>query len=168
MHDYHMHYHICHHAEGELHEYVERAIELGLQEIGFSEHIPIPGLDDPTGRMAPHEFEKYIRDVTDAQNNYSEIDIRFGIEADYLPPFMDVIEKFLAEYPFDYVIGSVHFVGDWDFSNPDFSFVQLQTNLVARWEYIPGSELFLVWARGSVGSAEVQNDLVDSVLLEKL
>ncbi|NVJ88556.1 MAG: carbohydrate binding family 9 domain-containing protein [Flavobacteriaceae bacterium] len=52
---------------------------------------------------------------------------------------------------------------DYSFSNPDFSFVQLQTNLVARWEYIPGSELFLVWARGSVGSADVDNDLIDSV-----
>ena len=32
-----------------------------------------------------------------------------------------------------------------------------------RWEYIPGSELFLVWSRGSVGSADVDDDLVDSV-----
>ena len=52
---------------------------------------------------------------------------------------------------------------DYNFSNPDFSFVQLQTNLVARWEYIPGSELFLVWSRGAVGSADVGNNLVDSV-----
>ena len=52
---------------------------------------------------------------------------------------------------------------DYSFSNPDFSFVQLQTNLVARWEYIPGSELFFVWARGSAGNAEINNDLIDSV-----
>lgn len=39
---------------------------------------------------------------------------------------------------------------DYSFSKPDFSFVQLRTNLVARWEYIPGSELFFVWARGGV------------------
>ena len=37
---------------------------------------------------------------------------------------------------------------DYSFGKPDFSFVQLRTNLVARWEYIPGSELFFVWARG--------------------
>ena len=37
---------------------------------------------------------------------------------------------------------------DYSFNKPDFSFVQLRTNLVARWEYIPGSELFFVWARG--------------------
>lgn len=54
-------------------------------------------------------------------------------------------------------------IADYSFSNPDFSFVQLQTNLVARWEYIPGSEIFLVWARGSVGNADLSDDLVDSV-----
>ena len=54
-------------------------------------------------------------------------------------------------------------VSDYSFDNPDFSFVQLQTNLVARWEYIPGSELFLVWARGSVGSADPADDLTSSV-----
>ena len=52
---------------------------------------------------------------------------------------------------------------DYGFENPDFSFVQLQTNLVARWEYIPGSELFLVWSRGSVGNADVTSDLANSV-----
>ena len=54
-------------------------------------------------------------------------------------------------------------ITDYSFDNPDFSFVQLQTNLVARWEYIPGSELFLVWSRGSVGDALISEDLVDSV-----
>lgn len=52
---------------------------------------------------------------------------------------------------------------DYSFSNPDFSFVQLQTNLVARWEYIPGSELFFVWARGSANNVNPTDDLVDSV-----
>ncbi|GAB7256143.1 DUF5916 domain-containing protein [Polaribacter sp. OB-PA-B3] len=51
----------------------------------------------------------------------------------------------------------------YSFSNPDFSFVQLQTNLVVRWEYIPGSELFLVWARGSSGSQNINDSLTDSV-----
>ena len=52
---------------------------------------------------------------------------------------------------------------DYSFGNPDFNFVQLQTNLVARWEYIPGSELFLVWARGSVGNANAGDGLIDSI-----
>ncbi len=40
---------------------------------------------------------------------------------------------------------------DYDFRNPDFSFVQFRSNLVVRWEYIPGSELFLVWSQGITG-----------------
>ena len=34
-------------------------------------------------------------------------------------------------------------------SNPDFSIVQFNSNLVVRWEYVPGSELFLVWSQGT-------------------
>lgn len=42
---------------------------------------------------------------------------------------------------------------DYEIENPDFSFVQFRSNLVVRWEYIPGSEIFLVWSQGVVGSA---------------
>ena len=52
---------------------------------------------------------------------------------------------------------------DYSFSNPDFSFVQLRTNLVARWEYIPGSELFFVWARGGVTFDDPSSSLTRSL-----
>jgi hypothetical protein len=53
---------------------------------------------------------------------------------------------------------------DYSFEKPDFSFVQLRTNLVARWEYIPGSELFFVWARGAVTNDDPRNSLSESLL----
>ena len=118
MRDYHMHSHLCRHGQGEIFQYVESAIAKGVSEIGFAEHIPIPDLDDPTGRMRIDDWDRYVNDVMSAQKKYPEITIRFGIEADYLPAHMTFIEKFLSDYPFDYIIGSVHFVGDWDFSNP--------------------------------------------------
>jgi hypothetical protein len=34
---------------------------------------------------------------------------------------------------------------DYWFSNPDFDFKQFQSNLVLRWEYTPGSVIYLVW-----------------------
>lgn len=37
---------------------------------------------------------------------------------------------------------------DYSFAKPDFNFVQFRSNLVLRWEYIPGSEVFLVWSQG--------------------
>ena len=36
---------------------------------------------------------------------------------------------------------------DFTFGDPDFNFVQFRSNLVIRWEYIPGSEIFLVWSQ---------------------
>ncbi len=52
---------------------------------------------------------------------------------------------------------------DYTFNKPDFSFVQLRTNLVARWEYIPGSELFFVWARGGITFDDPRNSLTRSL-----
>ena len=50
---------------------------------------------------------------------------------------------------------------DYRFDNPDFSFVQFNSNLVLRWEYTPGSELFLVWSQGVAGNVSVMNDLFE-------
>jgi hypothetical protein len=38
---------------------------------------------------------------------------------------------------------------DYRFDKPDFNFVQFRSNLVARWEYKAGSELYLVWSQGN-------------------
>jgi len=37
---------------------------------------------------------------------------------------------------------------DFSFDNPDFHFLQYRSNLVYRWEYKPGSTIFLVWSQG--------------------
>jgi hypothetical protein len=41
---------------------------------------------------------------------------------------------------------------DYSFRNPDFKFLQFRSNLVFRWEYIPGSVLYLVWSQERTGS----------------
>jgi len=46
---------------------------------------------------------------------------------------------------------------DYTFDKPDFNFVQFRSNLVARWEYKPGSELYLVWSQNN--TADAFNDL---------
>ncbi len=53
---------------------------------------------------------------------------------------------------------------DYSFGNPDFNFRQFRSNLVLRWEYRPGSTLFLVWSQGrtdygSSGMLDFENDL---------
>ncbi|HMI07890.1 MAG TPA: DUF5916 domain-containing protein [Flavobacterium sp.] len=52
---------------------------------------------------------------------------------------------------------------DYSFGNPDFSYVQFRSNLVMRWEYIPGSEIFLVWSQGMTGYANPRQDLFDGL-----
>ena len=41
--------------------------------------------------------------------------------------------------------------GSYSFDNPDFSFYEFRSNLVVRWEYIPGSTAYLVWSQGRTG-----------------
>jgi len=52
---------------------------------------------------------------------------------------------------------------DFSFDNPDFSFVQFRSNLVIRWEYIPGSELFLVWSQDVSRDGDPTNGLLPSL-----
>ena len=54
-------------------------------------------------------------------------------------------------------------ITDYEFENPDFSFVQFRSNLVVRWEYIPGSEIFLVWSQGNVGTQDPKEHLFRSL-----
>ena len=42
---------------------------------------------------------------------------------------------------------------DYNFNTPDFNFIQFRSNLVMRWEYVPGSEVYLVWSQGSIPDA---------------
>ncbi|MBD0850030.1 DUF5916 domain-containing protein [Maribacter arenosus] len=48
---------------------------------------------------------------------------------------------------------------DFSFDNPDFSFVQFRSNLVVRWEYTPGSEIYLVWSQDLSQSGNPQEML---------
>ncbi len=52
---------------------------------------------------------------------------------------------------------------DFSFDDPDFSFVQFRSNLVIRWEYIPGSELFLVWSQDVSRDGDPTDGLLSSL-----
>jgi len=54
-------------------------------------------------------------------------------------------------------------ISDFDFSNPDFSSIQFRSNLVIRWEYIPGSEIFLVWSQDISQSGDPSEGLLGSL-----
>jgi histidinol-phosphatase (PHP family) len=125
--DYHIHTRLCRHAEGEPREYVERAISLGMSEMGFADHLPFlagwgPRHDLPDDwSMGLDELEGYVSLVQGLAREYvADVRILLGIEADYIEETLDETAAVLASYPFDYVIGSVHIVGErFAFDHPE-------------------------------------------------
>ncbi|HWP81582.1 MAG TPA: histidinol-phosphatase HisJ [Bacteroidota bacterium] len=115
--DYHTHTSLCKHAEGNVEAYVQRAIEFGFDEIGCSEHIPMPNGFDGEHRMELSTYyDMYAPMVTEAREKYrKQITVKRGIEADYFAGTQDWVRGFVEENDFDYVLGSVHFLGDWGF-----------------------------------------------------
>jgi histidinol-phosphatase (PHP family) len=117
--DLHMHTPLCRHAVGEPVDYARRAVELGLTEIGFSDHSPMPQDDFDNWRMLDRQLDEYVAKVRLAQKEFPQLTIRLALEVDYLPGHEDWIRRLAARHPWDYFIGSVHYVSDsWDIDNP--------------------------------------------------
>jgi len=120
--DYHIHTARCKHARGTMTEYVLAAQKLGLHEIAFTDHGPLPDGFDLAHRMHPGEMEAYVQDVIDLRRQFPEMKILLGIEADYLPGYTRFLESFLKSYPFDLVLMSVHFIEGWADGNWVFDY----------------------------------------------
>ena len=116
--DYHVHLPFCKHASGSPEAYRQTAGQHGLLEIGFADHAPSPTGYDPENRMAMDEFPAYLETVRRLQDGASP-PVRLGIEADYHTGCETFLRAWLPHQPFDYVLGSVHYLGDWGFDNPD-------------------------------------------------
>lgn len=117
--DYHMHTPLCRHASGEPVEYAARAVALGIEEIGFSDHSPMPRDDFDDWRMRLGQLDDYVAGVEAARRTYPGLVIKLALEVDYLPGHEAWIRELAARHPWDYLIGSVHYVSDsWDVDNP--------------------------------------------------
>jgi len=117
--DYHTHHYRCGHATGTLDEVVESAIQAGLDEIGLSDHSPIVHFGDdphpfPQTAMHVDEFPRYVEDMQRVKKAYADrIAVRLGVESDYVMGWDDHYRNTWQQYPLDYVIGSVHWLGQW-------------------------------------------------------
>jgi histidinol-phosphatase (PHP family) len=117
--DYHLHTPLCRHATGEPGEYAKRALAAGLTEIGFSDHSPMPRDDFDDWRMYDRQLDEYVAKVRQAQKDFPQLTIRLALEVDYLPGQEDWIRGLAARHPWDYFIGSVHYVSEgWAIDNP--------------------------------------------------
>ncbi|HUS35680.1 MAG TPA: histidinol-phosphatase HisJ family protein [Verrucomicrobiae bacterium] len=117
--DYHMHTPLCWHAAGEPVEYAAHAIKVGLKEIGFSEHNPMIRDDFDNWHMHLGDMEKYVAKIEHARKEFPQLTIKMALEVDFIPGHEDWIRDLAKRYPWDYFIGSVHYVSDtWDLDNP--------------------------------------------------
>ncbi|MGH2879095.1 MAG: histidinol-phosphatase HisJ family protein [Solirubrobacteraceae bacterium] len=96
------------------------AEERGISELGVSEHIYrfTAALDvwrHPFWREFAHDdIDEYCAFVRE------ETDLRLGIEADFIPGGEDRLANLLEARDFDYVVGSVHFLGDHALDMDDY------------------------------------------------
>jgi len=117
--DYHMHTPLCRHAIGEPTELAAQAVRAGLDEIGFSDHNPMPEDDFDNWRMRVAQLDEYVAKVEAARRAWPALTIKLALEVDYLPGREDWIRNLADRYPWDYFIGSVHYVSEnWDIDNP--------------------------------------------------
>ncbi|ADR35488.1 histidinol-phosphate phosphatase [Oceanithermus profundus DSM 14977] len=122
MYDSHVHTPLCQHAEGEPAAYLAAARERGLAGLVFTDHNPMPPWFDPKSRMGEAQLPLYHRLVEAVRAQAPDgFYVGLGLEADFHPGTEAYVRAQLEAYPYDYVIGSVHFIGAWPFDHPDFA-----------------------------------------------
>ena len=121
-------------TEANAERYLEAARDAGIEELGVSEHIY---RFEPALRIWRHPFwEENAVDDLDAYCEFVRTTpLRLGIEADFIPGAEDRIASILDPHDFDYVLGSVHFVGERGAVDDD------------RYDVWEGTDADEVWSR---------------------
>lgn len=120
MYDSHVHTPLCKHAVGAPAEYLAAARERGLAGLVFTDHNPMPGWFDPESRMPAAQLPLYHSLIEKTRAEAPDgFYVGLGLEADFHPGTEAYVRQQLEAYPYDYVIGSVHFIGAWPFDHPD-------------------------------------------------
>lgn len=110
--NYHTHTARCMHGVGTEREYVEAAVEAGLEVLGFSDHTPQPYKEFVSGiRMAMDELPEYVGNILALREEFKDkIEIKIGFEVEYIPQYFEELMNIFADYPVDYLIMGQHFV----------------------------------------------------------
>lgn len=109
LYDSHMHTPLCKHAIGEPEEYAAMAEKRGLRGIIFTCHNPGPPNWSANVRMSLAQFKEYVAMVERARQKWAgHVDVRLGLESDYMPGMETFLEKLHKQANFHHILGSVH------------------------------------------------------------
>ncbi len=121
MYDSHLHTPLCKHAVGTPEQYVQAARDAGLLGIVMTDHSPMPAWFDPEVRMEWGELPFYHAMLEKVRAEADGFYVGIGLEADFHPGTEYYVRRLLAQYDYDYIIGSVHYIGAWPFDNPRYA-----------------------------------------------
>lgn len=114
--DYHMHTSFSGDSSFDMEDEIESAIELGLDEICFTEHI-----DHLSKKGFDADLEDYKQGYLKYKEKYADkINLKFGIEFGVQPHRIDEFKNDIRKYDFDFVIMSCHQIDDQELWNKEF------------------------------------------------
>lgn len=109
LYETHSHTPLCHHAVGTPEEYARYAFGRNLKGLIVTDHSPMPWAYASPFRMKLEQLDEYERMVDAAREMWrGRVDVRLGMESEYLPGIELFLEKLHAMKPFAYILGSVH------------------------------------------------------------
>jgi histidinol-phosphatase (PHP family) len=120
--DLHVHTSLCGHAEGSLEEYAAAAGAAGVDTFAFCDHLPLPPGWPTHYTMSWTQLPEYVESVRAIGARCRAAggpEVLLGVEADRIAGADHLVRGALEEHHFDVVLGSVHFIDDWAFDDPD-------------------------------------------------
>jgi len=105
--NYHTHTHFCDGKEN-MRFFVEKALTLQFDHLGFSAHAPISNHYDFT--LTEKEIPDYLNEIEHYQKQYPQLKIFKGLECDYIPGITKDFSYYKNNYHLNYIIGGVHLV----------------------------------------------------------
>ncbi len=109
--DGHVHTKLCHHARGEMEDYVQAAIKRGLEKLIFLEHLEVGIIYFESTWLTEDDFIYYHEEGRRLQEKYhGSIEIELGIEVGYNPSYIEEIKRRLALHSWDRIGISYHFL----------------------------------------------------------
>ncbi len=119
LYDMHMHTHFSGDSDANSFHMAQKACELGLKGICFTDHLDIDYKETPG--LFDLDITSYKQEIIKTKKEFADrLDIRWGIELGLQPYLAKENAKVIAENTFDFVIGSTHVVKQIDIYFPPY------------------------------------------------